>query len=197
MSMEKMVRAVAYLRKSGGYNLVVTPCVQGGFVVTGGFKDPGAYGFTVGFAASADILEEAQAACISGLANLCKLTEDSKPAIQQKPASTYQKPANGFSSAPSAGVSGAIVSLKGLKDEAWQKGKAIIKEAGFKYDTDSKEWSGGNVAALPEWLQKRVKGMAPTQPIPTTSKPYSPPAEEEGDYEQTAAIKPNMEEMPF
>lgn len=140
---EEIVKAAGFLRKNGGYSLTVTPH-QDSFVVTGYFKDVGSYGTTVSYAAASGDLDTAQDACILGLAKLVHYTQAEKP--------TVNKPA------AAAPTGGAIVSLKGLEDSQWGKAKDLVKDAGFRFDKDSKNWIGGDIDKLPDWLKKRTKG---------------------------------------
>lgn len=164
MSTERLINAVKYLRSNGGYFLTVTP-IEGGFVIVGSFKDVGAYSSTVSYCATGADIDEVQEACTLGLANLVKFTEGAKPVKEAKQAAT---PA--YQSAQPTG-NGAIVSLKGLQDPHWGKAKDIVKAAGFRFEKDSKDWIGGDVNKLPDWLKKRVKGgnsYSDPKPAPTT-----------------------------
>lgn len=145
MSTEELVKAVGYLRSSGGYFLTVEPTTDG-IICIGSFKDVGSYSSTVSYASFGTDMETIQADCIINLAKLVKVTASSKP-----------NPAKPAAAAPTGG---AIVSLKGLSDKYWGKAKDAVKAAGFRFDKDSKDWIGGNVSALPEYLQKRVKGAS-------------------------------------
>lgn len=162
MSTEDMVKAVGYLRASGGYFLTVE-AIADGIVCIGSFKDVGSYSSTVSFASSGQDLEEVQAACIIGLAKLVKFTENAKPTPATKPAAA-------------APTGNAIVSLKGVTNENWESAKNTVKQAGFRFDKESKDWVGGDVNALPDWLKKRVKGAS--------SNGYSKPAYSKPAYKQ-------------
>lgn len=183
MSTEELVRAVGYLRSSGGYFLQFE-AIEDGVVCIGSFKDVGSYSSTVSFAASGNNVEDVQTACIVGLAKLVKFTEKSKPTPATKPAA-------------SAPTGGAIVSLKGLTDPNWGKAKDLVKSAGFRFDKDSKDWIGGDVNALPDWLQKRVKGASGGYSKPAyKAKPVEPaPEEESGEVEDHNFG--SSDELPF
>lgn len=174
MSTEKLVKQVGYLRKSGGFSLTVSK-QEGTFLSVGFFKDIGSYGTTVSFAAESEDLEASQAACIEGLASLVKYTEESKPV---KPAPASSGSSYSGSKAPAGS---AVVSLKGLKDNQFQSAKEVIKQAGFRFDMESKDWVGGDASQLPDWLQKRVKGNGASFSSSNGNgfkKPYQKPAVE-------------------
>jgi len=184
MSTEELVKAVGYLRSSGGYFLTVE-AIEDGIVCIGSFKDVGSYSSTVSFAASGKDLEEVQTSCIVGLAKLVKFTEKAKPSPTAKPAAA-------------APTGGAIISLKGLSDKYWSSAKDAVKAAGFRYDKDSKDWIGGDVSALPEWLQKRSKGASSngySKPAYKKPEPVEPPDDEGGEVEDFNFG--SSDELPF
>jgi len=169
MSTEGLVNAVGYLRSSGGYFIQVEP-TSDGVICIGSFKDVGSYSSTVSYASYGQEFEDVQTACIIGLAKLVKATEKAKPA-----------PGQAKQPAASAPTGGATVTLKGLKDDAFQKAKDIIKSAGFRFDMESKDWLGGDVEQLPDWLKKRVKGHATPFAKPAPASAPKPVIEEASD----------------
>lgn len=180
MSTEEMIKAVGYLRSTGGYFLQIEP-TSDGIVCIGSFKDVGSYSSTVSYATSGQDLEDVQTACIIGLAKLVKATEKAKSAAGQA-----KQPA------AAAPTGNAIVSLKGLTDKYWGQAKDAVKAAGFRFDKESKDWIGGDVNSLPDWLQKRVKGAA---------KPFSKPAYKSEPVENDSEVEDynfgDSDSLPF
>jgi len=177
---EDVVKQVGFLRKNGGFSITPTYVPElGSFVVTGYFKDTNSYGTTVSFAAIGADLDDAQKACVSGLAKLVHYTNDAKPAA----------------SAGKTNVASGdcVVVLTGLKDPQWQKAKDLVKEAGFRFDKETKNWAGGDASRLPDWLQKRVKGGSGAT---SSSSSYSKPAPKpEPVEEEDTSVE--EEDFPF
>lgn len=182
---EEIVKAVGFLRKNGGYSLTASPLSDGGFVVTGFFKDTGSYGTTVSICAAGETIEAAQNSCIVELAKLVHYTAASKPSTAK----------DVVRASPTSPASNAIISLKGLDDSAWGKAKDLVKSAGFRYDKESKNWIGGDVNSLPDWLKKRNKNGSSSYSKPA-AKP-APMVEAEPEAEAESDDSFISDDMPF
>lgn len=199
MSLEDLTKSVGYLRKEGGFSLTVQPAGDK-FIATCGFKDIGAYGFTVSYAAVHEDVDTAQQAAIVACTKLVYGTKDQKPVVPQKAASSgsYSKGSSSSSYGnrdkgngsrgefpPREGAYG--VSLQGLKDDGFQEAKETVKNNGFKWDSGRKLWVGDDKDSLPSWLQKRTKRLGGgsegegQDERPTKAAPPADVGEEEED----------------